>query len=39
MLREKLRVYGINGDAKTSRHVDFDLKASGDIVATSDDVY
>ncbi len=38
MLHEKLRYYGINGEAKTSRHVDFDLKASGDIVATSDGV-
>jgi hypothetical protein len=38
ILREKLKVYGINGDAKTSRHVDFDLKVSGDLVATSDGV-
>lgn len=38
ILRDKLAFYGIKGDAKTSRHVDFDLKVSGDIVATSDGV-
>ncbi|HEY9205411.1 MAG TPA: DUF434 domain-containing protein [Candidatus Methanoperedens sp.] len=38
MLREKISYYGFKGDAKTSRHVDFDLKYSKDIVASSDGV-
>lgn len=38
LLREKINYYGLNGDAKTSRHVDHDLKISQDIVATSDGV-
>lgn len=35
-LREKLDESGLNGDAKTSRHVDHDLKRSKYIVASSD---
>ncbi len=38
MLRDKIDYYGLKGDAKTSRHVDFDLKSSRDIVASSDGV-
>ncbi|NJD77641.1 MAG: DUF434 domain-containing protein [Candidatus Methanoperedens sp.] len=38
MLREKISYYGFKGDAKTSKHVDFDLKNSKDIVASSDGV-
>jgi hypothetical protein len=38
LLREKINYYGLQGDAKTSRHVDHDLKCSDDIVATSDGV-
>jgi len=38
LLREKINYYGLIGDAKTSRHVDHDLKNSQDIVATSDGV-
>ena len=38
LLREKINYYGLQGDAKTSRHVDHDLKCSHDIVASSDGV-
>ncbi len=38
MLREKISYYGFKGDTKTSKHVDFDLKNSKDIVASSDGV-
>ncbi|VVB92181.1 Uncharacterised protein [uncultured archaeon] len=38
MLRETISYYGFKGDAKTSKHVDFDLKNSEDIVASSDGV-
>jgi len=38
ILREKMGYYGLKGDAKTSIHVDHDLKVSKDIVATSDGV-
>ncbi len=38
MLREKLGEAGLKGDARTSKHVDYDLKRSQDIVATSDGV-
>ncbi len=37
-LREKLNEYGLNGDALTSKHVDYDLKKSPYIVASSDGV-
>ncbi len=37
-LREKMGHYGFKGDAKTSKHVDYDLKNSRDLVATSDGV-
>lgn len=37
-LREKMSQYGLKGDAKTSKHVDYDLKNSRGIVATSDGV-
>ncbi len=37
-LREKIREYGMQGDARTSKHVDYDLKNSKDIVASSDGV-
>lgn len=37
-LREKMCHYGLKGDAKTSKHVDYDLKNSRDIVASSDGV-
>ncbi|HIE31508.1 MAG TPA: DUF434 domain-containing protein [Methanosarcinales archaeon] len=35
-IRELLPEYSISGDARTSRHVDFDLKHCGSIVATGD---
>ena len=38
LLVEKINYYGLQGDAKTSRHVDHDLKCSHDIVASSDGV-
>ena len=38
MIRERLRVAGLNGDARTSEHVDYDLKSSKYIVASSDGV-
>ncbi len=38
VLREKLIEYGLNGDARTSTHVDHDLKNSKCIVASSDGV-
>ncbi len=37
-LREKIRHYRLKGDARTSKHVDYDLKNSTEIVATSDGV-
>jgi hypothetical protein len=37
-LRERIKEAGINGDARTSKHVDYDLKSSKYIVATSDGV-
>ncbi|MDD5473367.1 MAG: DUF434 domain-containing protein [Candidatus Methanoperedens sp.] len=37
-LREKMSYYGLKGDARTSKHVDYDLKKSKDVVATSDGV-
>ena len=37
-LREKLKEYGLKGDAMTSKHVDYDLKKSTYIVASSDGV-
>ncbi|VVB85009.1 Uncharacterised protein [uncultured archaeon] len=37
-LREKLGEYGLKGDARTSGHVDYDLKNSKYIVASSDGV-
>lgn len=37
-LRERIDHYGLKGDARTSRHVDHDLKVSHDIVATGDGV-
>ncbi len=37
-LREKIGHYGLKGDARTSKHVDYDLKNSKDVVATSDGV-
>ncbi len=37
-LREKMGHYGLKGDASTSKHVDYDLKNSKDVVATSDGV-
>ncbi len=37
-LREKLGEGGLKGDARTSRHVDHDLKRCRDIVASSDGV-
>lgn len=37
-LREKIRIAGLKGDARTSKHVDYDLKNSEDIVASSDGV-
>lgn len=38
MLRERLGEVGLKGDARTSRHVDYDLKRSAEIVASSDGV-
>lgn len=38
LLREKIDQAGLTGDARTSRHVDHDLKCSHDIVASSDGV-
>jgi hypothetical protein len=38
MLREKLEAAGLRGDARTSKHVDYDLKCCGEIVASSDGV-
>lgn len=38
MLREKLGEVGLKGDARTSRHVDHDLKNCRDIVASGDGV-
>ena len=38
ILREKLVAAGLRGDARTSRHVDYDLKRCGEIVASSDGV-
>jgi hypothetical protein len=35
-IRELLPRYSLSGDARTSRHVDFDLKHCGSIVATGD---
>ncbi len=37
-LREKMAGFGLNGDAMTSKHVDYDLKRSDDIVASGDGV-
>ncbi len=37
-IRERIKEAGINGDARTSKHVDYDLKNSKYIVATSDGV-
>lgn len=37
-LREKIRESGLKGDARTSRHVDYDLKSSKYVVASSDGV-
>ncbi len=37
-LREKINETGLKGDAKTSRHTDYDLKNSNYIVASSDGV-
>jgi len=37
-MRGKIIYYGLKGDARTSKHVDYDLKNSKDIVATSDGV-
>ncbi len=37
-LREKLAEAGLRGDARTSKHVDHDLKRCGEIVASSDGV-
>jgi hypothetical protein len=37
-IRERIKEAGINGDARTSKHVDYDLKSSKYIVATSDGV-
>ncbi|MCZ7382904.1 MAG: DUF434 domain-containing protein [Candidatus Methanoperedens sp.] len=37
-LREKMADSGLKGDAMTSKHVDYDLKHSDDIVASSDGV-
>lgn len=37
-LREKTGALGLNGDAKTSKHADYDLKNSNYIVASSDGV-
>lgn len=38
ILREKIRDFGLIGDAKTSKHADHDLKNSDYIVASSDGV-
>jgi hypothetical protein len=38
MLREKLGAAGLKGDARTSKHVDHDLKRCREIVASSDGV-
>jgi len=38
MLRVKLGASGLRGDARTSKHVDYDLKQCRDIVASSDGV-
>jgi len=38
MLREKLGAAGLRGNARTSKHVDYDLKRCREIVATSDGV-
>ncbi len=38
MLRKKISASGLKGDAKTSKHADYDLKNSGYIVASSDGV-
>lgn len=37
-IREKIGSCGLKGDAMTSKHVDYDLKRSDDIVASSDGV-
>lgn len=37
-LREKISSFGLKGDAKTSKHADYDLKNSDYIVASSDGV-
>ncbi|MDP2766821.1 MAG: DUF434 domain-containing protein [Candidatus Methanoperedens sp.] len=37
-LREKINETGLKGDAKTSRHADYDLKNSNYIIASSDGV-
>lgn len=37
-LREKLSDFGLRGDARTSKHVDYDLKNSKEIIASSDGV-
>jgi len=38
MVREKTGAVGLKGDARTSKHVDYDLKRCGEIVASSDGV-
>jgi hypothetical protein len=38
MLREKIGESGLKGDARTSKHVDYDLKRCEEIVASSDGV-
>jgi hypothetical protein len=38
MLREKISISGLKGDAKTSKHTDYDIKNSNYIVASSDGV-
>ena len=38
LLREKMDYYGLKGYAKTSKHVDHDLKISQDIILSSDGV-
>lgn len=38
VLRGKIREFGLEGDARTSKHVDYDLKNSKYVVASSDGV-
>jgi hypothetical protein len=38
MLGERIQDFGLIGEAKTSKHTDYDLKSSKDIVASSDGV-